>query len=235
MTDSEGTQKPAEQPEPQPGGDIPAGDADWPLRKDSAGPGWSTQAGGGNGPGWGSAPSYETPDFAARTGDSPQWADSGAAPGYGQQPPQQPYGEQPQQPYGEQPYGQQPYGQQPYGQPQYGQQPPPPPYGQPYGQQYGQQFAPPYYPVMDPEAPFGRDPMTGEPLSDKQKVVAGLLGILLGAFGAGRFYTGHTGIAIAQLVVSWVTCGIGAIWPLIDGIMMLAGSVPDANGRKLRP
>ncbi|MEO8750202.1 MAG: CD225/dispanin family protein, partial [Allobranchiibius sp.] len=56
---------------------------------------------------------------------------------YGQQPPQQPYGQQPQQPYGQQP--QQPYGQQPpaqYPQQPYGQQQPYP--QQPYGQQpYG--------------------------------------------------------------------------------------------------
>ncbi|GAA4957078.1 RDD family protein [Actinoplanes utahensis] len=59
---------------------------------------------------------------------------------YGQQQPQQPYGQpqQPQQPYGQPQYGQpQQYGQQPqsYGQEQYGQQ-------QPYGQeQYGQKQA----------------------------------------------------------------------------------------------
>ncbi|XGU20359.1 NINE protein [Rhodococcus sp. 3Y1] len=29
--------------------------------------------------------------------------------------------------------------------------------------------------------------MTGEPYSDKSKTTAGLLGILLGGFGAGRF------------------------------------------------
>jgi TM2 domain-containing membrane protein YozV len=71
-------------------------------------------------------------------------------------------------------------------------------------------------------------------VSDKSKVVAGVLGIVLGAFGAGRFYTGHTGKAIAQLVVSWVTCGIGALWPIIDGIMILVKGDTDAQGRPLR-
>src|SRR5262247_2642180 len=52
----------------------------------------------------------------------------------------------------------------------------------------------------------------GRPLSDKSKVVAGVLGIALGGFGAGRFYTGHTGMAIAQLVVTLVTCGLGHFW-----------------------
>lgn len=37
-------------------------DADeaWTIRKDTPGPGWTTQAGAGNGPGWGSTPMYES-------------------------------------------------------------------------------------------------------------------------------------------------------------------------------
>ena len=85
-----------------------------------------------------------------------------------------------------------------------------------------------------PGAPYGVDPRTGMPYSDKQKIVAGILQLALGSFGAGRFYTGHTGIAIAQIAVSWLTCGIGAIWPMIDGVMMLVGNVPDSDGRPLR-
>lgn len=88
--------------------------------------------------------------------------------------------------------------------------------------------------MMQPNAPYGVDPMTGMPFSDKSKMVAGLLQIFLGSFGAGRFYTGHMGLAIAQIAVTWLTCGIGAIWPLVDGIMMLMGKVPDAQGRPLR-
>ncbi|MET8122416.1 TM2 domain-containing protein [Micromonospora sp. NPDC005189] len=70
--------------------------------------------------------------------------------------------------------------------------------------------------------------------SDKSKVVAGILGILLGTFGAGRFYTGHTKIAVLQLVVSLVTCGVGALWGLIDGILILVNGGTDAQGRPLR-
>jgi hypothetical protein len=145
-------------------------------------------------------------------------------PQYGQQPPQ--YGQQPQQ-YGQQPpqYGEQPqqYGQQP---PQYGQQPPQ------YGQQ-PQQYGQPEYGGY-PAAQGGYDPQSGQPLSDKSKVMAGLLQILLGSFGAGRFYTGHTGIAIGQIAATWLTCGVGAIWPLIDGIMILVNGGTDSDGRRLR-
>jgi TM2 domain-containing membrane protein YozV len=81
---------------------------------------------------------------------------------------------------------------------------------------------------------YGVDPVTGEPLSDKTKMVAGLLQILLGGFGAGRFYTGHTGLAVGQIAATWLTCGIGGIWPLVDGIMILVNGGTDAQGRKLR-
>jgi TM2 domain-containing membrane protein YozV len=109
----------------------------------------------------------------------------------------------------------------PYGQPQPYQQQPPPPYGYPAGQ------------VPQPYAVQQVD-QYGRPLSDKSKVVAGVLGIALGAFGAGRFYTGHIGMGIAQLLVSLVTCGLGHFWGLIDGIMILANGGTDAQGRVLR-
>lgn len=147
-----------------------------------------------------------------------------------------PYNPNPGDPkYGQPAYGQpsDPYAQQPVpGQPQYGA--PVDPYGQPQQPGFppaGQfQGAPGY---GDPEAPFGRD-MYGVPFSDKQKLTAGLLQILLGSFGVGRFYLGYNGLAIAQIAVTWLTCGLGAIWPLIDGIMILTGKVPDSQGRPLR-
>ncbi len=110
-------------------------------------------------------------------------------------------------------------------QPAYGQ---PPQYGQP---TYGQPgYQNPAYAGGYPQQydPYGR------PLSDKSKVVAGVLSITLGGFGAGRFYTGHTGIAIGQLVVTLVTCGLGSFWGLIDGIIILVNGGTDAEGRVLR-
>lgn len=78
----------------------------------------------------------------------------------------------------------------------------------------------------------------------KSKVVAGLLGIFLGAFGIHRFYLGYTTIAVIQLVLSIVlgifTCGVltaaVSIWGLIEGILILCGSVitTDANGQPLQ-
>ena len=107
--------------------------------------------------------------------------------------------------------------------------------GTPGGAGWGQNGPGPYAAggASAPWAPYGVHPMTGIPFSDKQKVLAGLLQIFL-PFGCGRFYTGHTGLGVAQLCVCFFTCGLGSLWPFFDGIMMLAGNVPDVHGRPLR-
>lgn len=114
----------------------------------------------------------------------------------------------------------------------------------PYGTAPGGYGVPPTaYPAMapgvaygvGPNAPYGVDPRTGVPYSDKSKVAAGVLQILLGAFGVGRFYIGDIGVGIAQIAATWLTCGIGVIWPFVDGILMLLGDPVDSNGRPLRP
>lgn len=150
--------------------------------------------------------------------------------------PTDPYAPQSSPPSGSAPYDPVPpgYAPQPGYPPQPGYAPPPGYAGQPgYAPQPAYTAQPGYPPV--PYAYPAYDPATGQPYSDKSRVVAGVLGIALGAFGAGRFYTGHTGIAVAQIAVTWLTCGIGHIWPLIDGIIMLAQGGTDAEGRVLRP
>ena len=74
-----------------------------------------------------------------------------------------------------------------------------------------------------------------EPLpTAKSKIAAGILGILLGCFGVHNFYLGYTGKGIAQIFVTLFTCGFGAIWGLIEGIMILTGSInTDAEGNPL--
>jgi TM2 domain-containing membrane protein YozV len=120
---------------------------------------------------------------------------------------------------------------------------PPPGYPPPYQPQgaypNGGYPPPPYQPggQYDPSAPFGRHRMTGEPLSDKSKIVAGLLQLLglFGFVGMGRIYLGQIGLGITQLVVGLVTCGIGAvIWGAIDAVLILSGQVRDPQGRPLR-
>ncbi|WP_069813281.1 TM2 domain-containing protein [Streptomyces sp. TP-A0874] len=138
-----------------------------------------------------------------------------------------PYGA-PQDPNGG--YGYPQDGQQSYGQPGYGahQQAG---YGYPqggYGYAQQQPLGGAY--TGDPNAPYGYDPY-GRPYSEKSKIVAGVLQLFLGGLGVGRFYTGHIGMGVAQLL----TCGGCGIWSLVDGIMLLAGSgATDSEGRPLR-
>ena len=83
---------------------------------------------------------------------------------------------------------------------------------------------------------------TGNTNSDnknaKSKVGAGIMGILLGAFGVHNFYLGYTGKAVAQLLITVLSCGclspVSGIWGLIEGIMILTGDIKDANGNELK-
>ncbi|MER7001951.1 hypothetical protein ABT297_02750 [Dactylosporangium sp. NPDC000555] len=132
------------------------------------------------------------------------------------------------------PYGQAAYAQPIYAQAAYAQ----PGYAQPVG------YAAAY------------DPLTGQPYSDKSKVVAGLLqlvpGLLFAIGGIGRLYAGNIALGVTQLILSfavgWVAfiCGFflfvpflitGGLWLwfIIDGIMMFAGRPVDGQGRPLRP
>ena len=93
-------------------------------------------------------------------------------------------------------------------------------------------------------APFGRHPATGQPYSDRSKVVAALLQLLglFGFLGFGRIYLGQTRFGIAQLLgclaFAAFTLGLGgfvaSIWGVVDAILILSGNVRDRQGRVLR-
>ena len=150
------------------------------------------------------------------TGHGEQW---GQTPGGPSTPPPPPGYDPSQQPQYDQPQYQQPS----YEQPQY-QQP-----------GYQQGYPPPGYPqgAMSAGAPYGIHPGTGIPYSDKSKLAAGLLNIFVA--GVGRMYIGQVGLGVAQLLVTLFTCGIGALWPIIDGIIILTkDDAKDAQGRILK-
>jgi predicted Zn finger-like uncharacterized protein len=73
------------------------------------------------------------------------------------------------------------------------------------------------------------DDDTPESRSSRSKAIAGLLGIFLGPVGAHRFYLGYWGLGIAMLL----TGGGCGLWSLVDGIFVLLGKIPDADGRPL--
>ena len=73
---------------------------------------------------------------------------------------------------------------------------------------------------------------TGQPMGGqigmKNKVAAGILGILLGGLGIHKFYLGYTSTGVIMLLVSLLTLGIGAmvmgVIGLVEGIIYLTKS-----------
>jgi len=59
---------------------------------------------------------------------------------------------------------------------------------------------------------------------ENKKVLAGVLAIVIGSLGIHKFILGYTKEGIIQIVISFVTCGIGGIIPLIEGIIYLTKS-----------
>ena len=66
------------------------------------------------------------------------------------------------------------------------------------------------------------------PETKNKKLIAGILGILIGALGIHKFYLGYTKEGVIMLLVTLLTCGFGGIimgpLGLIEGIMYLVKS-----------
>ena len=60
-----------------------------------------------------------------------------------------------------------------------------------------------------------------------KKIVAGICGILLGAWGVHKFILGYTTEGIIQIVITLLTCGIGGIVGIVEGIIYLTKSDED--------
>ena len=62
-------------------------------------------------------------------------------------------------------------------------------------------------------------------MGQKSKIVAGILGILLGGLGIHNFYLGFTKKAVIQLLITVLSVGflswVSAIWGLVEGILIL--------------
>ncbi len=59
--------------------------------------------------------------------------------------------------------------------------------------------------------------------SDK-RVIAGVLGIVLGGLGIHRFYLGDITGGILRILITIVTCGLGSVIGLVEGILYLTKS-----------
>ncbi len=74
-------------------------------------------------------------------------------------------------------------------------------------------------------------PTLGGLKSDRSRTLAGILQIIIP--GVGRIYLGYLAYGIIQLFLAFF-CGVGWIWSIIDGIVMLTGGVRlDGFGRQL--
>lgn len=67
------------------------------------------------------------------------------------------------------------------------------------------------------------------PPSNKSRGIAFILALVLGVFGAHRFYVGKIGTGILMLC----TFGGLGIWYLYDVIMVASGAFRDADGRRV--
>jgi len=80
-------------------------------------------------------------------------------------------------------------------------------------------------PTSPGTAPVPPTHVEAKVVSPKDRVAAGVLGILLGAFGAHKFYLGYTSEAIIMLLVTLLTFGVGAcvMWVIgiVEGILYL--------------
>lgn len=56
---------------------------------------------------------------------------------------------------------------------------------------------------------------------ENKKLIAGILAIVIGSLGIHKFILGYTQEGILQIVITVVTCGIGGIIGLIEGIIYL--------------
>ena len=69
--------------------------------------------------------------------------------------------------------------------------------------------------------------------SDRSATTAGILNIILP--GVGRLYLGYYALGLIQILATLATCGFAHIWSIVDGVMMLTGTVKvDGFGRILK-
>ncbi|GGD81982.1 TM2 domain-containing protein [Planktosalinus lacus] len=59
---------------------------------------------------------------------------------------------------------------------------------------------------------------------ENKKLIAGILAIVIGSLGIHKFILGYTKEGIIQIIITIVTCGIGGIIGLIEGIIYLTKS-----------
>lgn len=81
-------------------------------------------------------------------------------------------------------------------------------------------------------------PMPAQVLADplaKSRLAYILLGALLGTLGIHNFYAGYVGQGIAQLLITLLSCGFGAIISMVWAIVEICTVTVDSTGRPFAP
>ena len=69
--------------------------------------------------------------------------------------------------------------------------------------------------------PYAQQPPAVPPEVNSKKILCGIMGILFGGLGIHRFILGDTSGGIYRILITLVTCGLGSIIGLIEGIIYL--------------
>jgi hypothetical protein len=73
------------------------------------------------------------------------------------------------------------------------------------------------------------------PKAVKYKYLAAVLALLLGFTGIHRFYLGFYKLGLAQLALTALTVGYGALWGFVEAVLLFTGHInKDAKGRPLK-
>ncbi len=88
--------------------------------------------------------------------------------------------------------------------------------------------------IEPPTADYIAPPTEEEkPYSEKNRYTAGILAILLGAFGAHNFYLGFTKKAIIQLVLglTGILTSVSVVWGVYEGILLFFTDKINVDGK----
>lgn len=90
-------------------------------------------------------------------------------------------------------------------------------------------YQPSYEPIQPPAPLYGQPPVQDwKQAGADKKIVAGILGIILGAFGIHKFILGYQKEGMVMLLVSLLSCftlaGIMHVIGIVEGIMYLTKS-----------